>query len=98
MCSGNAWNEVYAAVTGSNEPITATSRTIRAPDSQIGRRHIGEESLFDVCGANVGQIYKKTPLEASLEGFCCDSVGIRTQDPQLRRLLLYPTELRSRIF
>ena len=23
----------------------------------------------------------------------CDSVGIRTQDPQLRRLLLYPTEL-----
>ena len=24
-----------------------------------------------------------------------DSVGIRTQDPQLRRLLLYPTELRS---
>ena len=26
---------------------------------------------------------------------CCDSVGIRTRDPQLRRLLLYPTELRS---
>ena len=28
-------------------------------------------------------------------GFCftCDSVGIRTQDPQLRRLLLYPAEL-----
>ena len=25
-----------------------------------------------------------------------DSVGIRTQDPQLRRLLLYPTELRNR--
>ena len=24
---------------------------------------------------------------------CCDPVGIRTQDPQLRRLLLYPTEL-----
>ena len=23
----------------------------------------------------------------------CDPVGIRTQDPQLRRLLLYPTEL-----
>ena len=23
----------------------------------------------------------------------CDSVGIRTQDPQLRRLLLYPAEL-----
>ena len=28
--------------------------------------------------------------------FCRDSVGIRTQDPQLRRLLLYPTELRNR--
>ena len=26
----------------------------------------------------------------------CDSVGIRTQDPQLRRLLLYPAELRNR--
>ena len=25
----------------------------------------------------------------------CDSVGIRTQDPQLRRLLLYPAELRN---
>ena len=25
-----------------------------------------------------------------------DSVGIRTQDPQLRRLLLYPAELRNR--
>ena len=24
-----------------------------------------------------------------------DSVGIRTQDPQLRRLLLYPAELRN---
>ena len=28
--------------------------------------------------------------------FCRDSVGIRTQDPQLRRLLLYPTELPNR--
>ena len=28
--------------------------------------------------------------------FGCDSVGIRTQDPQLRRLLLYPTELPNR--
>ena len=25
--------------------------------------------------------------------FACDPVGIRTQDPQLRRLLLYPAEL-----
>ena len=28
--------------------------------------------------------------------FGSDSVGIRTQDPQLRRLLLYPTELPNR--
>ena len=29
--------------------------------------------------------------------FChCDPVGIRTQDPQLRRLLLYPAELPDR--
>ena len=27
----------------------------------------------------------------------CDPVGIRTQDPQLRRLLLYPAELRNQI-
>jgi hypothetical protein len=26
----------------------------------------------------------------------CDSEAIRTLDPQLRRLLLYPTELRNR--
>ena len=27
--------------------------------------------------------------------FCGDPVGIRTRDPQLRRLLLYPAELRN---
>ena len=26
----------------------------------------------------------------------CDSVGIRTLDPQIRNLLLYPAELRNR--
>ena len=31
----------------------------------------------------------------SLMRFIGDSVGIRTQDPQLRRLLLYPAELRN---
>ena len=40
-------------------------------------------------------------LKASFQSLCpllfCDSVGIRTQDPQLRRLLLYPTELRNQI-
>ena len=28
----------------------------------------------------------------------CDSGATRTRDPQLRRLLLYPTELRNRTF
>ncbi len=28
----------------------------------------------------------------------CDSGGIRTHDPQLRRLLLYPAELRNHVF
>ncbi len=37
--------------------------------------------------------YRKT---AAVRLPFCDSVGIRTQDPQLRRLLLYPTELRNR--
>ncbi len=36
---------------------------------------------------------KKFRLFLSL--FFCDSGGIRTHDPQLRRLLLYPTELRN---
>ena len=41
-------------------------------------------------------IRKKRPT--NVERFCFgrDSVGIRTQDPQLRRLLLYPTELPNR--
>ena len=34
---------------------------------------------------------KKDDTSCSL--LFCDPVGIRTQDPQLRRLLLYPTEL-----
>ena len=39
------------------------------------------------------RIIKKPHLYAALVFLLCDSVGIRTQDPQLRRLLLYPTEL-----
>lgn len=36
----------------------------------------------------------KTPdFRRALHRNVCDPVGIRTQDPQLRRLLLYPTEL-----
>ena len=35
-------------------------------------------------------IYTK---KESLFRLSCDPVGIRTQDPQLRRLLLYPAEL-----
>ncbi len=30
-----------------------------------------------------------------IQDIFCDSVGIRTRDPQLRRLLLYPAELRN---
>ena len=36
---------------------------------------------------------KKIGLVDIYKADFCDSVGIRTQDPQLRRLLLYPTEL-----
>ena len=35
----------------------------------------------------------KNGLTDTCEAVFRDSVGIRTQDPQLRRLLLYPTEL-----
>ena len=39
---------------------------------------------------------KKRPTYVERFCFGRDSVGIRTQDPQLRRLLLYPTELPNR--
>ncbi len=39
---------------------------------------------------------RKTSLQVLVMRFLSDSVGIRTQDPQLRRLLLYPTELPNR--
>jgi len=32
------------------------------------------------------------------QGVLCDPGGIRTHDPQLRRLLLYPAELRGLIW
>ena len=38
-------------------------------------------------------IQKKEPISRLLG--ICDSGGIRTHDPQLRRLLLYPAELRN---
>ena len=37
--------------------------------------------------------YKTTTPDFRQALHCRDSVGIRTQDPQLRRLLLYPAEL-----
>ena len=41
-------------------------------------------------------ITKATLVSGFLVAHCaCDSGGIRTHDPQLRRLLLYPTELRN---
>ena len=41
-------------------------------------------------------MHKKSIASAMLLLNFCDSVGIRTQDPQLRRLLLYPAELPNR--
>ena len=38
----------------------------------------------------------KKPGKRPAYQLSCDPVGIRTQDPQLRRLLLYPTELPDR--
>ena len=38
---------------------------------------------------------KRGCLSDNLSFFLGDSVGIRTRDPQLRRLLLYPAELRN---
>ena len=54
---------------------------------------IGQET--DEWG--IGQEYKRRKLAGRerrvLQVFVCDPDGIRTHDPQLRRLLLYPAEL-----
>ena len=47
-----------------------------------------KELLFSIYG----DIQKK---EFFANSFFCDPGGIRTHDPQLRRLLLYPAELRD---
>ena len=55
-----------------------------------------EPPLTKASFRRCGTARKKRPT--FVERFCFgrDSVGIRTQDPQLRRLLLYPTELPNR--
>ena len=53
-------------------------------------------------GGQKGGQNQKTKIKATeyqwLSFSFGDSVGIRTQDPQLRRLLLYPAELRNRYY
>ena len=47
----------------------------------------------------VADTTKATLLSGFLVALCArDSGGIRTHDPQLRRLLLYPTELRNQSY
>ena len=46
-----------------------------------------------VCGSGM-----KSVIEGARSILAGDSGAVRTRDPQLRRLLLYPTELRNRIF
>ena len=51
------------------------------------------EAAANAFACGQPQTQKKPHKCAALVFLLCDSVGIRTQDPQLRRLLLYPTEL-----
>ena len=46
---------------------------------------------------SINLLKKKTDLLSQSQSFS-DPVGIRTQDPQLRRLLLYPAELPNHRF
>ena len=48
------------------------------------------------CGAIHKKEKRNSVNYSELRWLNRDSVGIRTQDPQLRRLLLYPTELPNR--
>ncbi len=51
--------------------------------------------------ANIANSKKEKPQALVLQRFAvlkCDPGGIRTHDPQLRRLLLYPAELPDPLF
>ena len=74
-----------------------------APTSRPLRGAILQEACAACCcaafSAPVGAWASSCPygyrkaLQIFIRRASCDPVGIRTQDPQLRRLLLYPTEL-----
>lgn len=51
-------------------------------------------SGFNGCRDGMGKAKIKKAL---LSGLSCDPEAIRTPDPQLRRLLLYPAELPDRV-
>ena len=66
------------------------------PKMQYGHRaaHRDRPHRSDRRGPSLLRSNGECPSH-SASGSLGDSVGIRTQDPQLRRLLLYPTELRN---
>ena len=67
-------------------------------DNEAGRVNARPLLLYTAPALEQARLagYKTTTPDCRQALHCRDSVGIRTQDPQLRRLLLYPTELPNR--
>ena len=61
-----------------------------------GNKNQWISKMLEQCWNTLLKLKKWTAPQIFVGLFSGDSVGIRTQDPQLRRLLLYPAELRNR--
>ena len=68
------------------------------PLSRNVKNHIKNDLSKSYLAKKSPKIHQKTIATTDYQAVAikfCDPVGIRTQDPQLRRLLLYPAELRD---
>ena len=59
----------------------------------VKKSEIGKDIGFYFRNNNFIGIYNKKAITEVIAS--CDSAAIRTQDPRLRRALLYPAELRN---
>ena len=79
--------------------LTAASLTSAGHLTRFSKAFVLQTYVFLLCSifaqTSLAQIYTIKKRLTFVRRFTkpCDSVGIRTQDPQLRRLLLYPAEL-----
>ena len=90
MCGITSLRSVFPSSAGRHRP--KRKRVLRAQDCFFRTMPLLTKASFR------RRVTARKKRPTYVERFCFgrDSVGIRTQDPQLRRLLLYPTELPNR--